>query len=64
MAKYEIRMRMIRSGQSVPDEDSYDPLADMRAHVSSLKVSVFRLAFLGCAELSERVQRSQRVIPQ
>lgn len=42
MAKYEIKMNMIRTGQGLPgvNDGSYDPMADMRAHSSSLKVSL------------------------
>lgn len=36
-----VKLNMIRSGQTLPDEsDGYDPMADMKAHSSSLKVSV------------------------
>nr|XP_031862448.1 uncharacterized protein CI109_001945 [Kwoniella shandongensis]KAA5529520.1 hypothetical protein CI109_001945 [Kwoniella shandongensis] len=38
MARYELKMNMIRSGQTLPDEvGGYDPMADMKAHSSSLK---------------------------
>lgn len=38
MDKYMIKLNMIRSGQTLPDESSgYDPMADMKAHSSSLK---------------------------
>ncbi|KAK6906734.1 hypothetical protein I203_100721 [Kwoniella mangroviensis CBS 8507] len=40
MSKYEFKMNMIRSGQTLPDETGgYDPLADMKAHSSSLRTS-------------------------
>ncbi|WWC92174.1 uncharacterized protein L201_007128 [Kwoniella dendrophila CBS 6074] len=40
MGKFEFKMNMIRSGQTLPEESGgYDPLADMKAHSSSLKVS-------------------------
>ena len=40
MQKYDIRMNLIRSGQSAAlDVDAYDPLADMKAHNSTIKVS-------------------------
>nr|XP_018259720.1 uncharacterized protein I303_07788 [Kwoniella dejecticola CBS 10117]OBR81878.1 hypothetical protein I303_07788 [Kwoniella dejecticola CBS 10117] len=40
MAKFELKMNMIRSGQTLPDESGgYDPLADMKAHSSSLRSS-------------------------
>ncbi|WWC72465.1 uncharacterized protein I206_106427 [Kwoniella pini CBS 10737] len=40
MAKFERKMNMIRSGQTLPDESGeYDPLADMKAHTSSLRTS-------------------------
>lgn len=40
MNKYMIKLNMIRSGQTLPDESGgYDPMADMKAHSSSLKVS-------------------------
>ena len=39
MAKYEYRMNLIRSGQTIPlDDDSYDANADIKAHSSLLKV--------------------------
>jgi hypothetical protein len=37
MGKYMIKMNLIRSGQTLPDE-IYDPLADMKAHSTLLKV--------------------------
>nr|XP_019051188.1 hypothetical protein I302_01637 [Kwoniella bestiolae CBS 10118]OCF30118.1 hypothetical protein I302_01637 [Kwoniella bestiolae CBS 10118] len=41
MSKYELKMNLIRSGQTLPDESGgYDPLADMKAHSSSLRVSL------------------------
>ncbi|WVW80950.1 hypothetical protein I302_102941 [Kwoniella bestiolae CBS 10118] len=40
MSKYELKMNLIRSGQTLPDESGgYDPLADMKAHSSSLRTS-------------------------
>ncbi len=40
MAKYEVRMNLIRSGQTIPlDDGAYDPAADIKAHHSYLKVS-------------------------
>ena len=41
MAKYEIKMRMLRTGEvtSMLDDGGYDPMKDMAAHSSSLKVS-------------------------
>lgn len=40
MAKYEVRMNLIRSGQTIPLGDgAYDPAADIKAHHSYLKVS-------------------------
>lgn len=42
MAKYEFRMNLIRSGQTIPlDDGAYDPAADIKAHSSHLKVRVF-----------------------
>jgi hypothetical protein len=42
MAKYEFRMNLIRSGQTVPLEGlAYDPMADIKAHSSFLKVGLF-----------------------
>ena len=41
MEKYEIKMRLIRGGEAVPDmpgSSTYDPNADMAAHSKSLKV--------------------------
>jgi hypothetical protein len=40
MEKYEIKMRLIRGGEAVPDAmgGGYDPMADMAAHSKSLKV--------------------------
>ena len=39
MAKYEFRMNLIRSGQTIPlDDGAYDPMADIKAHSSFLKV--------------------------
>lgn len=41
MEKYEIKMRLIRGGEAVPDmpgSSTYDPNADMAAHSNSLKV--------------------------
>lgn len=36
-----VKLNMIRSGQTLPDESNgYDPMADMKAHSSSLKVSI------------------------
>ncbi|OWZ69044.1 hypothetical protein AYX15_00223 [Cryptococcus neoformans] len=38
MEKYMVKLNMIRSGQTLPDESNgYDPMADMKAHSSSLK---------------------------
>lgn len=37
MAKYEIKMRLVREGETLPLNDGYDPMADMKAHSSSLK---------------------------
>ncbi|OXH41230.1 hypothetical protein J008_00793 [Cryptococcus neoformans] len=38
MDKYMVKLNMIRSGQTLPDESNgYDPMADMKAHSSSLK---------------------------
>ncbi|KAK8850447.1 hypothetical protein IAR55_004365 [Kwoniella newhampshirensis] len=38
MARFELKMNMIRSGQTLPDEvGGYDPAADMKAHSSSMK---------------------------
>jgi hypothetical protein len=41
MAKYEIKMKMLRTGEvtSMVDDGGYDPMKDMMAHSSSLKVS-------------------------
>jgi hypothetical protein len=41
MAKYEIKMKMLRTGEvtSMLDDGGYDPMKDMAAHSSSLKVS-------------------------
>lgn len=40
MAKYEIRMNMIRMGDAAAGvDDTYDPMKDMASHSSSLKVS-------------------------
>ncbi|KAJ9122527.1 hypothetical protein QFC22_001956 [Naganishia vaughanmartiniae] len=41
MEKYEIKMRLIRGGEAVPDmagSSTYDPNADLAAHSNSLKV--------------------------
>jgi len=40
MAKYEIKMKMLRTGEvtSMLDDGGYDPMKDMAAHSSSLKV--------------------------
>ena len=40
MAKYEIKMRMIRTGESMNlvVDGGYDPNADLAAHSNSLKV--------------------------
>ncbi|WVR08608.1 hypothetical protein IAU60_005663 [Kwoniella sp. DSM 27419] len=37
MSRYELKMNMIRSGQTMAETGGYDPLADMRAHSSGLK---------------------------
>ncbi|KAK4687700.1 hypothetical protein P7C73_g2414, partial [Tremellales sp. Uapishka_1] len=38
MAKYDIKMNMIRTGQGLPgNTGGYDPMADIKAHSSSLK---------------------------
>lgn len=40
MAKYEIRMNLIKMGQTLPlSADGYDPLADEKAHENVIKVS-------------------------
>lgn len=39
MARYDMRMNMIRSGQTLPDDaEQYDPMADIKAHKSHVKV--------------------------
>jgi hypothetical protein len=41
MEKYEIKMRLIRGGEAIPDmagSSTYDPNADLAAHSNSLKV--------------------------
>ncbi|WVQ85840.1 hypothetical protein IAT38_008008 [Cryptococcus sp. DSM 104549] len=41
MDKYMFKMKMLRSGQSMPAESQgYDPMADMKAHSSSLRSQV------------------------
>lgn len=40
MAKYEIKMKMLRTGEvtSLNDDAGYDPMKDLMSHNSSLKV--------------------------
>lgn len=42
MAKYEIKMKMLRTGEvtSMNDDAGYDPMKDLMSHNSSLKVSI------------------------
>lgn len=40
MAKYDARMNMVRNGELLPQNDSYDPNADLRAHASTHKRAV------------------------
>ena len=64
MGKHELKMKMVREGETLPLNDGYDPMADLKAHSSSLKVS-FQLFFLqstvkdeiiGCADTSSGFQ--------
>ncbi|ORX41096.1 hypothetical protein BD324DRAFT_38072 [Kockovaella imperatae] len=55
MRKYDIRMNMIRSGQVIAaEDDKYDPLADVKAHNSTIKSqSAKKESVLSRAELEE-----------
>ncbi|OCF45660.1 tRNA(His) guanylyltransferase [Kwoniella heveanensis CBS 569] len=58
MAKYDIKMNMIRSGQTLPDESGgYDPFADMKAHSSGLKSQVKQQETLYSREQIEELRR-------
>jgi hypothetical protein len=52
MAKYEIKMKMLRTGEvtSMLDEGRYDPMKDLAAHSSSLKVRWQKSAGYGTSD--------------
>ena len=54
MRKYDIKMNLIRSGQTVAlEEDRYDPMADIRAHSSIIKVSHLNVATDPCSNAAQ-----------
>ncbi|WVQ95477.1 hypothetical protein IAU59_002574 [Kwoniella sp. CBS 9459] len=58
MAKYDMKMNMIRSGQTLPDESGgYDPFADMKAHSSGLKSQTKQQETLYSREQIEELRR-------
>ncbi|KIR79413.1 hypothetical protein I305_00457 [Cryptococcus gattii E566] len=67
MNKYMIKLNMIRSGQTLPDESGgYDPMADMKAHSSSLKSKTTepQESYLSPQEVAElrRIEAERREI--
>ncbi|KAJ9098651.1 hypothetical protein QFC21_004299 [Naganishia friedmannii] len=70
MEKYEIKMRLIRGGEAVPDmagSSTYDPNADLAAHSNSLKrAPVETDSFLNKAQVEElrRVQSERSEVAQ
>ncbi|KAI5452103.1 hypothetical protein NCC49_001042 [Naganishia albida] len=70
MEKYEIKMRLIRGGESVPDSGmggGYDPMADMAAHSRSLKrAPVETESFLNKSQVEElrRLQQERAEVGQ
>ncbi|KAJ9127013.1 hypothetical protein QFC24_001244 [Naganishia onofrii] len=70
MEKYEIKMRLIRGGEAIPDmagSSTYDPNADLAAHSNSLKrAPVETDSFLNKAQVEElrRVQSERSEVAQ
>ncbi|KAE8541507.1 hypothetical protein D1P53_002869 [Cryptococcus gattii VGV] len=67
MDKYMVKLNMIRSGQTLPDESGgYDPMADMKAHSSSLKSKTAepQESYLSPQEVAElrRIEAERREI--
>ncbi|KAJ9113778.1 hypothetical protein QFC20_001804 [Naganishia adeliensis] len=68
MEKYEIKMRLIRGGEAVPDAaGGYDPNADLAAHSNSLKrAPVETESFLNKSQVEElrRLQQERAEVGQ